>query len=194
MQPASTTALTPWRTQYVARKDLFSFLGASFRLFDDRDQLVFFVKQKAFKLKEEITVFADEAQSQARLHIRARNIMDISATYDVSETDGTVVGALRRQGMKSIFRDTWLVLDTAGAEIAKIEEDSLLAALFRRFVTALLPQTFRVTDSAGRPVGEIKQRFTFFRLTYDVRLDGLDPRLGVAAAVLLLAIEGRQQS
>jgi uncharacterized protein YxjI len=193
MQPASSTALTPWRTQYVARKDLFNFLGASFRLFDDQDQLVFFVKQKAFKLKEEITVFADEAQSQPRLHIRARNIMDISATYDVSETDGTVVGAIRRQGMKSIFRDTWLVLDTSGAEIAKIEEDSLLAALFRRFVTALLPQTFGVTDASGKRVAEIKQRFTFFRLTYDVRLDGLDPRLGVAAAVLLLAIEGRQQ-
>ncbi len=193
MQPAPSTALTAWRTQYVARKDLFSFLGASFRLLDDQDQLVFFVKQKAFKLKEEITVYADEAQSQARLHIRARNIMDISATYDVSEPDGTVVGSLRREGMRSIFRDSWLVLDTSGAEIAKIQEDSLLAALFRRFITPILPQTFRVTNAAGTQIAELKQRFTFFRLTYDVRLEDLDPRLGVAAAVLLLAIEGRQK-
>ena len=60
----------------------------------------------------------------------------------------------------------------------------------------IIPQTFaiRIGETA---VGMIKQRFSLFRLVYDVDFSSapagsLDPRLGVAGVVLLLAIEGRQ--
>jgi uncharacterized protein YxjI len=192
-----STALAKYQSQYVAQKALFAFLGGEFRLFDTANQLAFFVKQKAFKLKEEITVFSDEAQTKPMLRIKARSIMDISATYDVTDADtGAVIGALRRKGLKSILRDEWAILGAGDAEVGMIQEDSGFLALVRRFLIKIIPQTFKVT-MGGEEVGQIKQRFTFFRLTYDVDFskdtsEKLDRRIIVASTVLLLAIEGRQ--
>jgi uncharacterized protein YxjI len=194
---SETTALTRYQSQYVAKKALFSFLGSSFRLFDQSGNLSFFVKQKAFKLKEEITVYADEGEKDAQLRIKARSIMDVSATYDVTDANsGEVVGALQRKGLKSILRDEWAILDTDGNEVGKVIEDSGALALLRRFIK-LIPQNFDVSVGDTK-VGQIKQHFNPFMLAYDVDFSSdpggkLDPRLAVAAVVLLLAIEGRQK-
>lgn len=184
---------------FVAKKALFSFLGSTFRIFDTEGRLQFYVKQKAFKLKEELNVFADEEQRQKRLTIKARSWADFSAAYDVTDVEtGEVVGACKREGMKSMFRDSWLVLGEGDAVLGKCEEDSMLMAMLRRFIfKQWLPQKFTVKDSAGNALGTIRQRFNPFQIAYDVSFDGqsnqqLDPRLGVALVVLLLAIEGRQ--
>ncbi len=185
-----------WPTRFVAKRAFFNFLGVRFRIYVD-NKLVFFVKQKAFKLKEEITVYADEAQKHPRLTINARSIIDFSATYDVTDTQtGQKVGALQRQGVKSMFRDEWHILDTQDSPTHTVLEDSGMLALVRRFFFNLIPQKF-VVKAGETQVGMMKQRFNPFLHVYDVDMHSTDnselnPRLGIAAAVLLLAIEGRQ--
>ncbi len=190
----------PVARHFVAKKAMFSFLGASFRIFGTDGSLQYFIKQKAFKLKEELNVFADEGQTQKRLTIKARQVFDVSATYDVTDVvTGESVGACRRQGLKSILRDSWEVVDASGGLLGTCKEDSMFMALLRRFIfKQWLPERFTVADPAGNALGTIRQRFNPFQLAYDVSFDGqnnasLDPRLGIALVVLLLAIEGRQQ-
>lgn len=48
--------LSLYSSRYVANKALFSFMGSAFRILGPEGNLRFYVKQKAFKLKEEITV------------------------------------------------------------------------------------------------------------------------------------------
>ena len=193
-----STALSTWGRRFTAKKAIFSFLGPAFRIYGPEGNLQFYVKQKAFRLKEEINVFADEAQSQKRLTIKARSWQDFSGTYDVTDVaSGDTVGACRRQGLKSMFRDS-CVLIQGDREIGKVEEDSMLMAMIRRFfIKGWIPQTFNVVGSGGEALGRIKQGFNPFQLNYDVNFEAdvggkLDPRLGIALVVLLLAIEGRQ--
>jgi uncharacterized protein YxjI len=193
---SESTALASYKTHYVAKKALFTFLGAAFRLYTPEGELAFFVKQKAFKIREQITVFADEGMSDARLAIQARQRLDISATYDVTEVaSGEKVGALQRKGLKSIFMDEWSILDNDDAVIGSIKEASALMAILSRIIK-LIPQTYNI-NLGETQAGVIKQRFNPFQLAYDVDFGtgdaSVDPRLGVAAVVLLLAIEGRQQ-
>jgi hypothetical protein len=160
-------------------------------------QLRFYVKKKAFRLKEEINVFSDEAQSTVALVIRARSVFDFGATYDVTSSgSGEVIGSCRRQGLKSIVRDEWTLLGTDDAVIGKIQEDSMILAMLRRFILhSLLPQSFSVFEGSEQK-GTIAQRFNPFQLAYDVdcsRATGLDDRLLVAAVVLLMSIDGRQE-
>ena len=112
---------------------------------------------------------------------------------DVRE-DGALVGSLARKGFRSMLRDTWVIVDPAGNAFGEIREDSALTALIRRIFLSLIPQTFHVSVH-GTQVGVIKQRFNLFKIVYDVSVppDRLDPRLSVAASVLIMAIEGRQQ-
>jgi len=158
-------------------------------------------KLKAFKLKEDIRLYADESMSRELLAIHARSILDIGATYDVLD-GGTHerVGSVRRAAIASMFgRDTWKILDAQEHEIGEIVEDSLGLALLRKyFLGALLPQTYhgRVNN---QPVLVFKQYFNLFvqKMDLDFSMDQgrlLNRRLGVAAAVLIMAIEGRQRN
>ncbi|MBI2931013.1 MAG: hypothetical protein HYY16_05130 [Planctomycetes bacterium] len=181
---------------YIFRRKVFKLFGASFHVYDENWNVVMFSKQKAFKLREDIRIYADESMQRELLVIKARQIIDFGATYDVTDaTTGEVVGSLRRKGLASLLRDTWLVFDAQGQERGKLLEDSTVMALIRRFLTNLIPQNFTL-QVGDREAAHIHQHFNPFILRYTMDLTGnngsLDPRLAVAAGVLLCGIEGRQ--
>ena len=77
---------------------------------DSDQRLLMYVKQKAFKLKEAITVYADEEQTKPLYRIAADRVIDFSATYDITDAAGVYVGALRQKGMKSLWRSTYEIV------------------------------------------------------------------------------------
>ncbi|MEM9345333.1 MAG: hypothetical protein AAGB26_01825 [Planctomycetota bacterium] len=185
---------------YNLRRKVFTIAGAKFHIYDEAGNLTLFAKLKAFKIKEDIRIYADEQMTQELLAIRTKSVFDISGTYDVYDAvDQQTVGALRRKGLKSMIRDEWLILDAEGKEIGLIKEDSGLKALIRRVIEVpsyLMPQKFHA-EVGGRAVATYKQNFNPFvqRIAIDFTQDTanqFDARLGLAAAVLLCAIEGKQ--
>jgi len=185
--------------KYLLKRQVFALTG-KFRFYDPMGNLVMFSEQKMFKLREDIRVFSDEKKSQEVLSIKARQIIDFSAAYDVVDTElNEKAGTLRRKGWSSMLRDEWQVLDVNGKQVGVLFEDSMGLALLRRFLLgSWLPQNYDMILGEKR-VADLKQRFNLFRyeLDIDMRMDTdqqLDPRLGIAAGILLAAIEGRQSN
>ena len=79
-------------------------LARQFSVEDNTGRLLMYVKQKAFKLREAITVYADEAQTRPLYRINADRIIDWSARYSISNEAGEEIGAIQQQGMRSIWR------------------------------------------------------------------------------------------
>lgn len=77
---------------------------------DSDQRLLMYVKQKAFKLKEAITVYEDEEQTRPLYRIAADRVIDFSATYNISDAAGEYVGAIRQKGMKSLWRSTYEIV------------------------------------------------------------------------------------
>ncbi len=182
---------------YLLQRQALALTG-KFRFFDPSGRLIMFSEQKMFRLREDIRVYADEGKTQEVLSIKARQILDFSAAYDVVDTAmNQKVGALRRRGLQSILRDEWEVLDANDNVIGKLFEDSVGLALLRRFLLgSWLPQNYDITVGDER-VADLKQRFNPLRYELDVdfRMDTsqrLDHRLGLAAGILLAAVEGKQ--
>lgn len=184
--------------KYLLRKKFWQFFGAAFHIYDPQGNVAFYSKQAAFKLKEDIRVYADESKTRELLTIKARAIFDISAAYDVVDaTSGEQVGVLKRKGLKSILKDEWAILDAQEREIGTIAEDSMLMALLRRFLSNLIPQSFHLTIGSTQ-VGVFNQHFNPFLQKIDLDFSPdtnglLDRRLAIAAGVLICAIEGKQQ-
>jgi uncharacterized protein YxjI len=183
--------------QYLLKRQVFALTG-KLRFFNPQGGLVLFCEQKMFKLREDVRVFADEQKTQEVLSIKARQVIDFSAAYDVVDSQtGEKVGTLRRKGLKSILRDEWEVLNANEQVIGVLFEDSMGLAMLRRFIAgSLLPQNYDLMMNDQR-VADLKQRFNLFRYEMDIdfSLDTaarLDRRLGLSAAVLLAIIEGRQ--
>lgn len=77
---------------------------------DSTGRLIGYVKQKAFKLKEAVTVFADEGQTQPLFTIGADRVIDFSARYHFRDQSGAVLGSVKRQGMKSLWRSRYDIM------------------------------------------------------------------------------------
>jgi uncharacterized protein YxjI len=184
---------------YFIKRQFAKLLGAAIRIYGPQGQLLLYVEQKAFKLKEDIRVYTDEKKTREVLSIKSRHVIDFSATYDVFDNaTGEHVGSLRRQGLKSAFlRDEWDVLDRNGAPFATVIEDNVLLALARRFLefASLVPQNYDML-AGGQRIMDLRQRFNPFLYHMDIVFMGdtrvIDRRLGLAAGILLALIEGRQ--
>lgn len=180
---------------YTLRRQVFALTG-KLRFYDPAGQLVFYSEQKMFKLREDINLFGDEAKSQLLLNVKARQIIDFAAAYDVMDmTDNTRVGVLRRKGFSSLLRDKWEIMDANERPLAVMEEDSMALALVRRFLLNIIPQNYDILMGQTRVV-DVKQRFNLFRYELDVDFtpnQPFDKRLGIAATALLAIVEGRQQ-
>jgi uncharacterized protein YxjI len=179
---------------YVIKKQVFALTG-KLRFYTPDGSLVLYSEQKMFKLREDIRIFSDESKSQELLWIKARNILDFSAAYDVVDSiEQRRVGVLRRKGIQSLLRDQWEVLDANENLAGILQEDQIALALLRRFLLgSLLPQNYDLLVGDTRAV-DLRQRFNPFRYEMDVEFSGMpfDRRLGLAAGTLLAIIEGKQ--
>jgi len=181
---------------YLFRKKVFKIFGGAFHAYDENGALLFYSKQKAFKLREDFRIYTDERQIEVLLTIKTPQILDIGATYNVQDaTTGESVGAIRRKWLKSIVKDEWTFLSAGGDEIGKLSESSAWGALASRLIK-LIPQNYIITSADGSEVAKIKQHFNPFVLKYSMSISGqdvsIDRRLIISAGILLAAIEGRQ--
>ncbi len=181
--------------EYMIRRKILKLFGGAFHIYDGSGRVVGYTKMKAFKLKEDLCMFDGEDMRNPIFSIKARNVIDFSATYDVFDgSSGHKIGALRRKGLKSILKDEWIIMDANDAELGLIAEDSAALALVRRFLTNLIPQSFDCTVG-GQRVCHFKQNFNPFVMKINVKFNGgpaVDRNLLMAGGVLLCAIEGRQ--
>jgi hypothetical protein len=181
--------------RYTLRRKVLKLFGGEFRVFDEAGNLVIFSRQKAFKLREDIRMYTDDSMSTELLTISARKIIDWAAAYDVVDsTTGEKVGALKRRGWKSLARDSWIVMDVNDQDVGEVSEDSMFLALVRRLILNFLPQNYYVNVN-GQPVAHFKGNWNPFVYKLGITFEPgapLDRRLGLAACVLLAAIDGKQ--
>ncbi|HLO98209.1 MAG TPA: hypothetical protein VK171_06415 [Fimbriimonas sp.] len=168
-------------------------VGSEFFIHATNGQLLLLAAQKGFKLKEEIDIFTDQGKTNCIMHIRARQIMDIQAAYDVTDAKtGQRIAVFKRKGWKSILRDEWEVCGPNEEPYGIMLEDSMLLAMVRRFVAAIVPQNYDL-NVGGTRVVDFRQNFNPFSYHLNIIIEGqIDPRIAVSGAVLLAAIEGRQ--
>jgi hypothetical protein len=183
--------------QYFLKRQIPALTGI-LRIYDPQLQLVLFCQRKLFKLKEDIRIYSDEMKSRELLNIQARNVIDFSAYYDVFDSQFTTkIGGLRRKGLRSVIQDEWEVFDAQENLIGILSEDTINQALLRRFVLGrLLPQNYDLIMGEEQ-VADYRQRRKLigYELDIDFQMNinhKLDRRLGLAAAMLLAIIEGRQ--
>lgn len=185
--------------QFTVRRKVLKILGASFHVFDENGQVVAYCQQKAFKLREDIRLFTNESKTETLLTMKARSVIDFGVTFDITLPSGESIGSLRRKGLKSMFRDSWLLYSPEGVELATMREDSGTMAMLRRLHEAfalLSPQKFQITKTDGTHVATLRTHFNLFvyRLGVSIHTEDeeVDELMVLAAACLIAAIEGRQ--
>ena len=183
--------------QYLLKRQVIALTG-TFRIYNPSGVLVLYSQQKILRLKEDIRVFTDESRAQELLYIQARQVIDFAASYDVYDSlSNERIGMLRRKGLSSLVRDNWQVFDSDEQQIGILLEDNFTRAFIRRVLLgSFLPLRYDLLLADIR-AASINQHFNLLRYELDLDfiidpLHNIDRRLGIAAALLLATIEGRQ--
>jgi len=90
---------------------------------DSQGTLLYYARQKAFKLREAVTIFGDEGQTRPLFRIEADRILDISARYRIEDAGGAQLAVLQRHGMRSFWR-THYELEVGGGPPMTIREEN----------------------------------------------------------------------
>jgi hypothetical protein len=162
-----------------------------------------YVRQKRMRIREEITFYADEAQREPMLRLKARKVFEFRGRTDVQLPDGQVIGQLQKVFGASLVRSSWQILDARGNVVGTARESSLPMAILRRVWSALpILENIPVTPPfhfdifvGGRQIGRFT-RLLAFRDRYLMDLTGdpervLDRRVALAFCVALDALQDR---
>lgn len=186
---------------YMVRQKVMKILGEEFHIYSDEsmNSMIGYSKMAALKLKEDIRLYSDESKSSELLIIKQKGILDFTGGFSIVDGQtGESLGTLRRKGMKSILRDSWVLIDDGGNVIGTLGEESGGLALIRRFIpylTIIFPQQFHLRVNGAKGAVKYTQKMNPFvhkMSVTGVKSSGVDPRIAAAAAILLIAIEGRQ--
>jgi len=146
---------------------------------DAAGNLTFFVKQKAFKLKESVTVFADVDQTIPLYELNADRVLDFSASYHFTDTKGAHIGTVRRKGMKSLWRARYDIVNGDGPALT-IQEGNpwtkVFDALFCEipvlgiFSGYVFHPEYIVARQDGTPVMRLKKEPAFFQGKFSMEM------------------------
>lgn len=130
---------------------------------DAHGNLVFYVKQKLFKLKESVTVFGDVEQTSPLYTINADRIIDFSARYNFTDKNGFHIGAVKRRGMKSLWKARFDIFD-GDTNVLTISEQNPWVKVFDALlqeipiVGMLSGYVFHPVYQVSRPDGNVVMR------------------------------------
>jgi uncharacterized protein YxjI len=156
-------------------------------------------QQKRAAFKEQVTFYQDESRTMPIFSFKARQRLDLGATYDVLDANGQPIGNFRKDFAKSLLRSTWH-LEASGLKVTGSERN-VGVAVGRRIWEAtpigdVVPSPFRFHFDFGDANGEVlmtSERERSLRDRYLITLPGarLDGRVAAAMAVALDALQSR---
>ena len=179
--------------RYVLVRPLFSFTRVS-RVYGATGELVAVVEQPWFRLRTELVVYADEARLQPILVLKNRRFAALNMEHDLFDaSSGQRLGVIRTRGWRSLWRDTWEILDADERPAGEMLEDG---AWFWRRILRFLPGRHHI-DLGGREVARIAQRFHFFRREFELFIlpveDPIEPRFAIACALIAMMADLRRE-
>ena len=163
-------------------------------------ELIAVAQQKRMAFKEEVTFYTDEQRTQPVFSFKARQRLDLGATYDVLDAAGQPIGWFRKDFRKSLLRSTWHLGTNQGLELFGQERNKNIA--IARRIWEFLPYInslpspfvfhFDFTDGDGQVLlSSLRKRSLRDRYNVDVPGGKLDGRVAAAMAVALDALQSR---
>lgn len=147
-------------------------LSSDFTITDSNENSLAYVRQKMFKLKEDVVVFNNESKSQENFRIRANQWIDFNASYAITDSFGKNLGKIARKGMRSIWKATYNIFDQNDTQKYKVQEENAWVKvldgmvgeipIIGMFTGYFLNPSYIVHDNNGKEIYRLRKMPSFF--------------------------------
>lgn len=163
-----------------------STLANDFTATDASGHIIAYVRQKLFKLKEEVVIYSDETRTIELFRLKANKWLDFSATYTMYNSYGSELGKVARDGWGSIWKARFLIYDKFGQQKYSIDEDNPWVKLIDGIMMEIpvvnmltgyfFNPSYYVKDMNNQNVISIRKKPSFFGRHFEIdRLSPLNP-------------------
>jgi uncharacterized protein YxjI len=165
-----------------------------------------YVKQKLFKLKEDVLVYDDKDKSNLNYRIQADRWIDFSAAYSIKDAKGEEIGKVARKGWKSIWKVAYEIIDQHKKTQYTIREDNAWVKVFDAllgevpvlsfFTGYLFNPTYSVLDLQNKAIVKLKKEPSFFGRKFQVialsEIDQDDQERIILSLMMMVLLERRK--
>ena len=162
-----------------------------------------YVRQKMFKLKEDIQIFSDENRTRVNYTIKADRWLDFSAAYSFYDSDGSVLGKIARKGWRSLWKAKYEIIDQHDQLQYSVSEENGMVKVFdsilgqvpilNMFTGYFFNPSYLVTDTKEKPIVRMKKEASFwgrkFQLTKVGPMDSDDDDRIMLGLMMMLLLE-----
>ena len=180
--------------------------GNRFSVTDNNGTMLFYVKQKMFKLKEAIKVFTDTTLTNQLYTINADRIIDFSARYNFTDMGGQDLGSIKRKGMRSMFRASYEIFQ-GQSQLMTITEESVFVRVMDAIFSSIpcigmcagyvFHPSYLIARLDGTEVMRVKKQPAFFEGKFKIEkliemseFDEMQILLSIMMMLLLERIRG----
>ena len=149
-----------------------STFSSDFNISDKNGNSLAYVRQKLFKLKEDVVVYNNESRTQENFRIRANQWIDFNASYAITDSFGKNLGKIARKGMRSIWKATYNIFDHNENQKYKVQEENAWVKVFDGIVSDIpiigmftgyfLNPSYIVHDNNGKEIYRLRKMPSFF--------------------------------
>ena len=181
-------------------------LANDFTATDASGREVAYVRQKMFKLKEDILIYSDQSRSRVDYRIKADRWIDFSAAYSMFDDHGYEFGKIVREGWASIWKASYEIIDQHEQSQYRINEenpwvkvvDSILGEIpVIGFLTGyLFNPAYLLTNNRGEVLIKLKKIPSLFGRRFEIEQLGPiqsddEPRI-ILGLMMMLLLERRR--
>ena len=173
---------------------------------DSSSAVMLQVKQKALTLREETTVFADEAKKIPLYKMLADRVIGFRAVHRITRlADNALVGSVKATGLRSLWRTQYDIADSSDHTILTVREENPWIKVLDEMVgeipligfiiSSFINPRYLMTDENGTLLYRITKRrslidrnFTLEQIAPDAHV-GVDERLVSLALIQVIFLE-----
>tara|TARA_R110002012_G_scaffold322096_1_gene555324 strand:+ start:7620 stop:8219 length:600 start_codon:yes stop_codon:yes gene_type:complete len=173
---------------------------------DATGKTIAFVKQKLFKLKEDVSVFQNESKSKLLFKINADTWIDFSTAYEFTNSEGIVLGKIARKGWASIWKAKYELIDQHQKLQYHIREENAWVKIMdgvlgqipilNFFTGYVFNPSYLITNLDNKKVARLKKEASFFGRKFEVTklndMDQDDEQRIILGFMMMILLERRR--
>lgn len=177
-------------------------LANDFMAKDASGETICYVREKIFAWRDQIKIYSDESKSNLLYELVSDKLIDFQQTFTISDHSGRVVGKVRRKTLRSLWRSTFRLMDSADTHDHTIQEKNpwtkFMDGLFGEIPLIgilsgyVFNPAYLLSNSDGKVLFEIKKEPSFFGRKFTVHKltsDNVDEERFVLSLMLMVLIE-----
>ena len=183
-----------------------STIANDFTATDAAGNTIAYVRQKMFKLKEDISIYNDESRSKVNFKIKADKWIDFSAAYSITDENGKEIGKVARKGWASIWKAKYELIDQHQQLQYLIREENAWVKVFDAilgeipilsfFTGYLFNPTYKVINNREEIIVRLKKQPSFFGRKFEIEklktTDTDDDQRIILGLMMMILLERRK--